>query len=115
MATRSKGSTTAAGLGWAHQQAVAELFRALIDGALCWWCARPMFRAPEANWDGRKLHGDHSQPRALHRFSKADRLLHATCNEQRGDGSRDDQRPALTGDTALVGASPLGTLAMPWP
>lgn len=95
MATRkAKDNTTARGLGWTHQQQVAVLFRKHPDGTLCWWCAQPMHKDPIRNWDARKLRGDHSIPRAVggHR---ADRLLHATCNEQRGDGRRDDQRPAL--------------------
>jgi hypothetical protein len=40
------------------------------------------------------------------------RLLHERCNKARGDGSRDDQRPALNHQQAL---SPLGDLTMGWP
>lgn len=42
------------------------------------------------------LAGDHTRPRATHRNTHADRLLHGTCNKQRGDGTRDHLRPALT-------------------
>ena len=112
---KAKGATTAAGLGWPHQQAVAELFRNHRDGSPCWWCAKPRYSTKELNWDGRQLAGDHSIPRAISRYSKADRLLHATCNEQRQDGSHDDQRPALTGVGVVATGSLLGTLAMPWP
>ncbi|MFH5242266.1 hypothetical protein [Antrihabitans spumae] len=46
------------------------------------------------NWDGHKLHGDHSTSRD-HGGTITDRLLHQTCNIQRGNGDHDDQRPAL--------------------
>lgn len=47
-----------------------------------------------------KLEADHSQTRS-NGGKKADRLLHGynqlgnRCNQERGDGSRDHQRPAL--------------------
>lgn len=76
-----------------------------------------MYRAPERNWDERKLEGDHSIARSRG-GTRADRLLHSTCNRRRGAGDHDDQRPALTG--ADPGESsqvryPLGVLAMAWP
>jgi hypothetical protein len=40
------------------------------------------------------LDADHSHARA-HGGTRADRLLHAKCNKERGDGSRDHLRPAL--------------------
>lgn len=43
-----------------------------------------------------ELDADHSRARS-HGGVMADRLLHASCNRERGDGSRDDSRPALTG------------------
>lgn len=92
----ARRTTTQRGLGWTHQRAVAALMRGLVDGTPCWWCDRPMHRDPARNWDGRTLQGDHSTPRAVG-GTVTDRLLHATCNEERGDGSRDDLRPALTG------------------
>ena len=110
-------STTDRGLGWRHQQQVANLFRQLVDGTLCWWCGLPMFHDTIRNWDRRKLAGDHSRARSVAGpHSLADRLLHATCNERRGDGSHDHERPALTGE-AIQASSPssLGTLVMPWP
>ncbi|WP_245839915.1 hypothetical protein [Mycobacterium aquaticum] len=71
-----------------------------------------MFRDPTRNWDynaeavarGDRTSGvlcaDHERPRAQHGTAgnTANRLLHRTCNQQRGDGSRDDQRPALNPD-----------------
>ena len=55
-----------------------------------------MYTQPERNWDKRTLAADHSITRH-NGGTLADRLLHATCNEQRGDGSRDHLRPALGG------------------
>lgn len=116
VAKSRKASSTARGLGRVHQLHVAALFRALVDGALCWWCGKGMYHDPEQNWDKRKLRGDHSIPRAMG-GTRADRLLHATCNEQRQDGRRDHLRPALTG-TALKAAATVasvGTRLMAWP
>jgi hypothetical protein len=118
MASRSaaKAKTTERGLGYHHRQHVAALFRNLIDGTLCWWCGQPMYADDGRNWDGRKLRGDHSVPRAIG-GNRADRLLHATCNEQRQDGRRDHLRPALTGMAADLGkrVADVGARLMAWP
>lgn len=90
-----KAKTTDRGLGWPHQQAVTRLMRKHVDGALCWWCALPMFKDRWRNWDHKTLAGDHSVPR-VHGGAMADRLLHGMCNSQRQDGRWDSQRPALT-------------------
>lgn len=90
-------TTTQRGLGHVHQQQVAALLRILEDGTPCWWCGKSMHRDRSLNWDGRQLEGDHSKARAVG-GTMTDRLLHGTCNGQRGDGSRDDRRPALTGE-----------------
>ena len=90
-------TTTQRGLGWAHQKQREHLLRVHVDGSPCWWCGRGMYRDADLNWDGQALAADHTIARA-HGGKKADRLLCATCNKQRGDGSRDDQRPALTGE-----------------
>uniref|UniRef100_A0AAU8GM67 HNH endonuclease n=1 Tax=Mycobacterium phage JustASigh TaxID=3158894 RepID=A0AAU8GM67_9CAUD len=94
---RPPKTTTQKGLGWDHQLHRDRLLLRHVDGTLCWWCGRKMFRDPTRNWDGKPLHADHSRSRATHGTTgnPADRLLHDTCNKQRGDGSRDDQRPAL--------------------
>jgi hypothetical protein len=96
MRPRRKANTTDRGLGWPHQQAVARLLRRLVDGTHCWWCALPMFKDKTRNWDGKTLAGDHTVPR-MAGGTLADRLLHGQCNSQRGDGSWDHDRPALTG------------------
>jgi hypothetical protein len=88
-------------LGRSHRNERAALIRAHRDGSPCWWCNRPMYRNPTANWDGRPLNADHTVSRADYAKTgatgraKADRLMHETCNKERGDGHRDDQRPAL--------------------
>lgn len=80
-------TTTQAGLGWNHQQTRDRLLRRLKPGDTCWWCGRPMDRT-------HALDADHSTSRS-HGGQHADRLLHARCNRQRGDGNRDHRRPAL--------------------
>jgi 5-methylcytosine-specific restriction endonuclease McrA len=85
-------TTTSRGLGWQHQKRRAVLLRLLIDGTLCWWCGKPMYRSQD-------LSADHSIARAKG-GRIADRLLHTPCNQQRGDGSKDHLRPALA--NALV-------------
>lgn len=42
------------------------------------------------------LQGDHSISRAKG-GTETDRLLHGPCNRDRGDGSNDHLRPAITG------------------
>ena len=61
------------------------------------------------------LAGDHTHPRA-HGGHLADRLLHSVCNSERGDGTRDHQRPALTGTHRRTAAGEnLGHRVMQWP
>ena len=72
-----------------HRRQVARLKAALVEGSPCWWCGAPMYRSQD-------LDGDHSLARA-HGGTETDRLLHSSCNRQRGDGSFDHARPALTG------------------
>jgi hypothetical protein len=91
----ARRTTTQKGLGWRHQQERAQLLARHRDGASCWWCGEPMYRKAARNVDGEVLAADHSKARA-HGGTTADRLLHGVCNKQRGDGSRDHLRPALT-------------------
>jgi hypothetical protein len=81
-------------LGRAHRNNRDRLLRAHTDGTACWWCGRPLYRDADRNWDEQALAADHTLARAKG-GTTADRLLHATCNKQRGDGSRDHTRPAL--------------------
>lgn len=117
-APKRKLTTTQQGMGWDHQQDRDKLLTRHIDGRRCWWCGRPMYRKPERNFDGRTLHADHSKSRSRYGIgrTRADRLLHDTCNRERGDGSRDNERPALTHiATPSADHIELGPLAMPWP
>lgn len=103
-------TTTEKGLGWEHRQQRERLMQAHVDGTLCWWCGLPMFKS-------QGLHADHSLSRAFG-GTKADRLLHGPCNRDRGDGSRDHLRPAVTGRSikdAQASDEALGYRAMAWP
>lgn len=113
MPRQSSKTTTQRGLGYTHQQHRAGLIRRHTDGTPCWWCELPMFKRAEGNWDSRPLAADHTIARALG-GTRADRLLHWTCNAQRGDGSRDHQRPALTGHTLTEPVAQGERLAMDW-
>lgn len=113
-------STTERGLGWAHQRDRAVLLRGHVDGTPCPClelndcgpacpCRRvgiglPMYRDPARNADGRALQADHSRARSRG-GTRADRLLLATCNASRGDGSRRRQQPA-TGRTLQLQRAP---------
>lgn len=110
-----KKSAHARGLGYAHRQNRTRLLNALRDGAPCWWCGQPMHRDASQNFDRQPLEADHSLARA-HGGHRADRMLHSTCNRSRGDGTRDDQRPALTGLPAPTSdhAGDLRVMAWPW-
>lgn len=77
MPARNRISTHEAGYGWAHRQRRQALLDAHVDGTLCDLCLRPMYRSQD-------LHADHTDPRALHPESEADRLVHASCNTRRG-------------------------------
>lgn len=103
----ARKTTTARGLGHAHKVRALQLKRDHIEGSICWWCGEPMYLA-------QGLHADHSVSRAAG-GRMADRLLHDTCNEQRGDGHRDHMRPAITGIKLGKVTVDLGTRAMHWP
>lgn len=84
-----------------------------------------MFLDERKNWDynpdipgSGKLHGDHgrvTRAEALRRgipVPPPDRLLHARCNQQRGDGYNDH----LAANRQTAGPEPTGErLLMPWP
>lgn len=112
----SAKTTTQRGLGWQHQKQREYLLVHHVDGTICFWCGLPMFKT-------QKLEADHSQARSQG-GSKADRLLHGynqlgnRCNQERGDGSRDHLRPAVTGKPiaqAQADQEALGVRVMPWP
>ncbi|MDO5534150.1 MAG: RNase adapter RapZ [Propionibacteriaceae bacterium] len=109
--TKAAKTTTERGLGHEHQQQVARLLRGHKDGTPCWWCAQPMYRDKVRNWDGRALHGDHSDPRS-NGGTRADRLLHGTCNVRRKAGRHDDVRPAVLGVHPRDWSPPTATPAL---
>ncbi len=128
MPNKTPRTTTQKRLGHDHQIHRTRLIARHVDGTPCWWCGRPMHRDRRKNWDynpratrkdgkpdtsSGSLAGDHTRARATHTNTVADRLLHGTCNKNRGDGARDDQRPAITqphnADTQL------GTRIFDWP
>jgi hypothetical protein len=105
----ARGATHRAGLGWRHRQQVEALKRQHVEGSECWWCGEPMFIA-------QGLSGDHSVPRSVAGpFHPCDRLLHKPCNSARGNGDRDDQRPAITGKPVKRESVDLGRRLMRWP
>ena len=122
MATTTRRKTTnEKGLDWRHLRAVEALKRKHQDGASCSWCGRPMYLDRTRNWDYKPqstsklsgvLHGDHSgmsRSEAIRRgviIPLPDRLLHQTCNIQRGDGGNDH---------LAAGNARTETLLMPWP
>lgn len=122
--TARRKTTTEKGLGWKHQQKVDGLKRRHQDGQACDWCGRPMYLDRTRNWDYNPeatnplsgvLHGDHSgmsRNECMRRglpIPLPDRLLHQTCNIQRGDGGNDHL--AAAGRDQVVDVE----LAMPWP
>ncbi|MBO0881924.1 MAG: hypothetical protein J2P17_16600 [Mycobacterium sp.] len=109
-----KRTTTQRCLDGRHKAQVKHLKQHHTDGTPCWWCAQPMHLTPGLNWDGRTLQGDHSTPRSQG-GRVADRLLHATCNNERGDGSRDHLRPALTGRKPTQTTVDVRPRALTWP
>lgn len=73
---RQRGTTTAMGLGWDHQQRRAELIRAALNS-----------RCPDCGaWmnDPTQMVADHSTPRSIDRTSKADRVHCRPCSDAQG-------------------------------
>lgn len=117
----SKRTTAQRGYDYDHEVNRTRLFARHTDGKRCWWCGLPMFKDALKNWDRKGLHAEHSKTQAKHGVgrTRADRLMHDTCNKQRGDGTRDDQRPVLLLLQEQAEADDegggLGHLAMGWP
>lgn len=89
-ATNKKDLTLRANAwGSKHKKSVARLKAKHVEGSPCGWCGEPM-------WLAQGLQGDHSISRAKG-GTVTDRLLHGECNRERGDGSCDHLRPAITG------------------
>lgn len=84
-------TTTQRGLGWEHQKQRKRLLAKHRDGDLCDYCGEPMYKS-------QPLQADHTQPRSLG-GTVADRLLHAWCNESRGNGTRVASASAVMSET----------------
>ena len=123
--TARRKTTTERGLGWRHRQAVDALKRRHTDGTPCDWCGRPMYLDRTRNYDYNPqatnplsgvLHGDHStmsRNEAIRRgvpIGLPDRLLHQSCNIQRGDGGNDH----LAANGATTPATERLAMAWPW-
>ncbi|MDV6271092.1 hypothetical protein [Rhodococcus globerulus] len=93
------------GLDTKHDNQRTHLLSIHLDGTLCFWCGKPMYRDPLRNPDRAPLEADHSTARSLG-GKIADRLLHMRCNRSRGDGRRDHLRPAIAN---TPGQEPLTT------
>ncbi|OZF09828.1 hypothetical protein CH300_00155 [Rhodococcus sp. 15-1154-1] len=79
MTAKRRGKTTSQkGLGWDHQQTRKHLLAVHVDGTPCAHCKKPMFK-----WQA--LDADHELARSQG-GTKANRLLHASCNRSRKDG-----------------------------
>lgn len=105
MTISNRKTTTERNLGWEHQKNRRRLIAKHIDGTPCpcgvgadcgpaCLCrkagyALPMYRSAALNPDGLPLDADHSQARSQGGM-KADRLMLASCNRSRGDGTRDN-------------------------
>jgi hypothetical protein len=100
-------TTAQRGYGNRHKVAAQHLKDRHTEGTPCWWCNQPMYLA-------QGLHADHSQPLAAG-GKLPDRLMHSWCNTSRGDGTRDDQRPALTGTNPERNDLDLGNRLLRWP
>lgn len=103
--TGRRPTTSEKRLGWPHQEKRRRLLASHTDGTPC-PCLTPvddcgprcpcraaghglpMYRDPARNPDGRALQADHTQARSRGGRALADRLLLATCNASRGDGTR---------------------------
>lgn len=129
--TARRKTTTERGLGWRHQQAVDALKRKHRDGDPCDWDGRPMYLDRTKNWDYKasstnptsgELQGDHSGMSRAECIERGlpiplpDRLLHAECNRQRGDGKNDHLAWINSGKPPVMDIGSATTeLAMPWP
>lgn len=98
MATRRQPAkqTKNAELGRKHKANRARMLAKLQPGEPCWWCGEGMHADAASNPDQLALAADHEVAR-VNGGVKASRLLHGSCNSQRGDGSWDHLRPAVTG------------------
>lgn len=71
-------TTTQRGYGYKQQQIPRKnLIHNLVDGTECEYCARPMYRNPDKNFDGAALEADHID---RDKTKPPKRLIHRKCN-----------------------------------
>ena len=71
-------TTTQRGYGYKqHQKTRKNLLFNLVDGTECEYCGKPMFRAPDKNFDGAALEADHVD---RDKTQPPKRLIHRKCN-----------------------------------
>lgn len=68
-----------AAYGSHHKKQRESLMYLLVDGTECEYCARPMFRQADKNFDGRPLEADHEDADTS---KPANRLIHSQCNRK---------------------------------
>lgn len=74
-----KQTTTQRGYGHDHHKRRQQLLYNHTDGDECAYCARPMYKNPNQNFDGGPLNADHAHQ---DKTVLAARLLHDRCNKQ---------------------------------
>jgi len=71
-------TTTQRGYGYKHHQKTRKnLLFNLVDGTECEYCGKPMFRAPDKNFDHAALEADHVD---RDKTQPPKRLIHRKCN-----------------------------------
>lgn len=60
-----------------HKRARERLRYNLVDGAICEYCGRPMYREADKNFDRRTVQADHLDADLS---NEPQRLIHAACN-----------------------------------
>lgn len=127
----AKLTTRQKGLDWQrHRNAADILKRNHRDGTPCDWCGRPMYRDRTRNWDynpqathlsNGSLAADHSGVsraeciRQGRPIPRPDRLLHGTCNIQRGEGGNDHLAATNRQTETSYAGVDTSTLSMDWP
>ena len=125
----TRRSAASRGLGYDHRRARERLIRSHVDGSPCpcgvgadcgpgCICKRagyalPMYRDPQLNPDGMPLEADHTLARSLG-GTRADRLMLATCNRSRGNGTYASRTATASADGSWPLNPATGTHCPPW-
>lgn len=68
------------GYGKRHIRQRKRLLALHVEGDICEYCAKPMYRQGRRNFDGAPLEADHEEDALGNRADLATRLLHRKCN-----------------------------------